>query len=414
MRVVVVGGGVVGLACAFALVEDGQDVVVLEQGAIGGGASSGNAGWVTPSLATPLAAPGILRQGLRHALDPTGALVIRPRLDAAWLGWLVRFARASRRRRFAHGVEALHRLSRTTIAELDRMAAAGVEFEEHRAGLLAVARSPTALAWFESVFTELRRVGFEGRLDAMSADEAREAEPVLSPAVAGALYASVDRHVAPVSLLEGLGTHLARRGVELRTDSRATRLARMPDGWHVETAGGGEERADAVVVAAALGSVELVQPFGLRLPLVAAKGYSVTVPHADPTPTRPLYLCDAKLGLTPLRAGLRIAGFFELGARDAAPSAERCRQLVAETRAYLTAVEGSLEPDEVGWAGMRPATPDSLPLLGRVPAAPGLVLATGHGMLGVTLAPATGAAVASLLRGEDDAWLAPFAPARFA
>ena len=144
-----------------------------------------------------------------------------------------------------------------------------------------------------------------------------------------------------------------------------------------------------------------------------AKGYSVTLPHADPSPSLPLYLCEPKLGLTPFAGGLRIAGFFEIGARDAAPSARRCRQLVDETRPYVTALAGDLAPGEIGWAGFRPATPDSLPLLGRVPGAPGLVVATGHGMLGVTLAPATGAAVASLVRGEDDAWLVPFSPGRF-
>ncbi len=413
MRVVVVGGGIVGLSCAFALAEEEHDVLVVEQGGLGDGASSGNAGWVTPSLATPLAAPGVLRQGLRHALDPRGALVIRPSLDTSWLRWLVRFGWASRRARFARGVEALHRLSRTTLTELDRMAAAGVAFEEHRAGLLAVARSPAALEWFESVFDELRRIGFAGRLEPLSGAEARATEPVLTNAVVGALHATLDRHVAPLSLLSGLASHLADRGVELRTQTRVSRLERGSDRWRVRSPDGPDETADAVVLAAALGSVELARPFGLRLPLVAAKGYSVTIPHADPTPTRPLYLCEPKVGLTPLEAGLRIAGFFELGARDAAPSVERCSQLVAETRPYLTALGDRLPPGEAGWAGMRPATPDSLPLLGRVPGIPGLVLATGHGMLGVTLAPATGAAVAALIGGADDSWLAPFAPARF-
>lgn len=412
MRVVVVGGGVVGLSCAFALLEDGHEIVVLERDTPGAGASAGNAGWVTPSLSTPLAAPGILRDGLRHALDPRGALVIRPRLDPSWVRWLWRFARASRRETFERGVEALLRLTRVTFGELDRMAAAGVVFEQHAAGLLAVGRDRAALHWFEDVFDALGRLGFEGGLHRLGPGDARALEPALSDAIGAALHATVDRHVEPTTLTDGLAAHLEARGVAVRTGCDVERLVRSGGDWRVVSTDGADRRADAVVLAAAMGSTALVRPLGLRLPLLSAKGYSVTLPHTEPTPSLPLYLCEPKIGLTPFATGLRIAGFLEVGARNAAPSASRCRQLVDEARPYLVSLADA-PAGEVGWAGFRPATPDSLPLLGRVPGAPGVLLATGHGMLGVTLAPATGAAVAALLRGEDDAWLAPFAPGRF-
>jgi D-amino-acid dehydrogenase len=127
----------------------------------------------------------------------------------------------------------------------------------------------------------------------------------------------------------------------------------------------------------------------------------------------PLYLCEPKIGTSPYVGAMRLAGFFELGARDGAPSELRSRQLVEEAQAYLRepiVADGAIP---AGWAGFRPATPDSLPLLGPVPGAPGVLVATGHGMLGVTLAPATGVAVAALARGERPSWLAPLDPARF-
>ena len=127
----------------------------------------------------------------------------------------------------------------------------------------------------------------------------------------------------------------------------------------------------------------------------------------------PLYLCEPKIGTSPCAGRLRIAGFFELGARGSAASPRRSRQLLEETQPYLGA---PIVPDgdvPEGWAGFRPATPDSLPLLGPVPGAPGVIVATGHGMLGVTLAPATGVAVAALARGERPAWLSALDPARF-
>ena len=176
MRVAIVGGGVIGAACAFSLLDVADEIVLLDAGAIGGGASAGNAGWVTPSLAMPLASPGIVRTGLRSAFDPRGALVIRPTLDPTWLRWLWRFARSSRAAVFDRGVEALLGMTTRSLEGLDQMRAAGVQFEEHRAGLLAVARNREGLHWFDQTFAALRAHGFQGSLEAMDGSAARTLE----------------------------------------------------------------------------------------------------------------------------------------------------------------------------------------------------------------------------------------------
>ncbi len=413
MRVAVVGGGVIGMACAFALLDVAESVEVLEAGTAGGGASAGNTGWVTPSIATPLAAPGVLTMGLRSALDPRGALVIRPSLDPAWISWLLRFARSSRPAAYKRGVAALLELTSRTLDELDRMRASGVEFEEHRAGVLVVARDRAGLHWFEKVFDELVPLGFPGGLEQLTGDEARTLEPALGPAVGCATRTTIDRHVAPESLVAGLAAYVVRHGGTVREGVAVRALRRAGDEWALDGDGGELARADVVVLASALGTSALVRPFGLRLPLVGAKGYSVTVPLPAGLPAMPLYLCEPKIGTSPYADSLRIAGFFELGSRDTDVSEVRIRQLLEETQPYLAE---QLVPDgalPAGWAGFRPATPDSLPLLGPVPGAPGVIVATGHGMLGVTLAPATGVAVAALARGERPPWLAPLDPARF-
>jgi D-amino-acid dehydrogenase len=414
MRVAVVGAGVVGMACAHALLDVADEVVVLDAGSVGGGASAGNAGWITPTLATPLASPGIVSTGVRSALDPKGALVIRPSLDPTWLRWLWRFARSSRPEPFRRGVAALLELTNRTLEDLDRIRADGVEFHEGRAGLLAVAHDREGLHWFLPLFDELVSLGFPGAIEHLDGAEARTLEPALGPAVGVGVRMTLDRHVSPESLTHGLAARVRERGGRIREHAPVAGLRRIGGGWALDGHEGELERADLVVLASALGSTALVRPLGLRLPLVGAKGYSVTVPLGPAEPRLPLYLCEPKLGTTPMPDGTRIAGFFELGSRDPAPRAARIRQLVDETRAFLDGGERLEIPERPGWAGFRPSTPDSLPLLGAVPGAPGVILATGHGMLGVTLAPVTGRAVAALARGERPAWLAPFDPARFA
>jgi D-amino-acid dehydrogenase len=414
-RVAIVGGGVIGMASAFSLLDVADEITVLDAGTVGGGASAGNAGWVTPSLAMPLAAPGMVRTGLRSAFDPRGALVIRPALDTEWLRWLWRFTRSATPHVFERGVESLLGMTTRSLDELDRMGHAGVRFEEHRAGLLAVARSRGGLHWFDQAFDVLRRKGFTGSLEPMDAAGAHDLEPALGDAVGAAVYTSIDRHVAPESLVAGLAAYARARGVEIREHAAVRRLTRAGSRWALAGEDGELDRADIVVLASALGTPALVRPFGLRLPMVGAKGYSVTVAPPDPAPRLPLYLCEPKIGVSPFAAGMRLAGFFELGARDGTPSIARARQLVEETAPYLRSI-GDAVPAEgpSGWAGFRPATPDSLPLIGPVPEAPGLIVATGHGMLGFTLGPATGVAVAALVRGERPAWIVPFDPARLA
>jgi D-amino-acid dehydrogenase len=412
--VIVVGGGVVGLSVAYAARSAGHDVAVIEAGRCGRAASAGNTGWVSPSLGTPLAAPGIVRTGIASALDPGGALSIRPRLDVEWVRWLWRFTRSSRPGTFRRGVAALLELTRRSLTELDRMRADGVEFEQHSAGLLAVARADDGLHWFDLVFDELRMLGFEGALERMDGDAARALEPALGQAVRVATRTTIDRHVDPTSLADGLHAWLVARGATVHEQARATALAPAAAGWRVELAGGDHVEGSHVVLCTALATHRLVQSLGVDVPILGAKGYSITVPMPTPPIGLPLYLCEPKLGLSPLQRGLRIAGFFEIGARSAAPSARRATQLIDETRSFLEQPEGlQADPGDIGWAGFRPSTPDSLPLIGPAGPRPGLLLATGHGMLGITLAPATGLAVSELLAGRAPAWLSPFHPGRW-
>jgi D-amino-acid dehydrogenase len=409
-----VGAGVVGLACAYELRRGGADVVVLERGSVGGGVSRGNTGWVCPSFTYPLPAPGMVREGLRQLVTGGEAFVLRPTLDPSFVRWLWSFRKHCSQSRFDAGVRALLALNARTLELFDAYHTAGVSFEMHAAGMVVAARTREGLDLYRAIFRRLRELGYKGgSIDELDGAELTELEPALDAGrVVAGLYAKVDRFVRPEQLTAGLAESLRADGVEIRERCELTGLSRENGGVALETTTG-RELADRVVVSAGLPTADLLRSVGVRVPLAAARGYSVTLTGRGTPPRHALYLAEAKLGLSPFAGGVRIAGVFELGARDAKAPRNAGERLVAAARPYLAGWSPDADAPLDAWAGLRPATPDGLPLIGALPGLEGAFLATGHGMLGVTLAPATAALLAPLvLDGRAAAELVPFDPAR--
>jgi D-amino-acid dehydrogenase len=413
-RVAVVGAGVVGLACAWELARRGADVVVLERAGVGGGASHGNTGWVTPSLTYPLPAPGMVREGLRQLLTGGEAFVLRPSLDPAFVRWLWSFRRNCTSARFDSGIRALLALNRRTLELFDAYRDAGVAFEMHTAGLVVAARTPGGLDLYRRTFQRLRELGYEGgTVDELDAAALAALEPALDRArVRAGLHARVDRFVRPEQLTAGLAERLRADGVEIHEGCELRSLSRSDGGWALQTTSG-PVAAQRLVVAAGLPTAPLLRRLGVRVPLMGARGYSVTVAGRGTPPRHALYLAEAKLGLSPFDDGVRVAGVFELGASNDDVSPGVGKRLLASARPYLAGWQPDSDGPVQAWAGLRPATPDGLPLIGALPGVDDIYLATGHGMLGVTLAPATAELLAPLvLEGRAAPELTPFDPAR--
>ena len=413
MAVVVVGAGVVGLACAWELTCAGAEVLVLDGDSVGAGVSGGNAGWVCPTITAPLPAPGMVREGLRQLVGGGDAFVLRPRADLTFARWLWTFWRSCSSTRYEAGTRSLLALNRRTFELYDAYRDAGIAFEMHDTGLVVAALSYEGLEPYRRLAKLLQRLGYEGRVAELDGGAAAQVEPALDVAsVACALHAGRDRYLRPEELVASLARALRDRGVGIRESWEVASLQRQSSGWVLQSAQG-DIHAEKVVVAAGLGSARLLREHGIRMPLVGARGYSVTVTGSGVAPVHALYLAEAKLGLSSYTDGVRVAGVFELGARDATPPAGAGTRLLAAAEPYL----GGWRPDSgtalAAWAGLRPATADGLPLIGAVPGREGLYVAAGHTMLGVTLAPATAAALAPLvLRGERVPELAPFDPGR--
>ena len=394
----------------------------MERDEIGGGCSKGNGGWVCPSISRPLPAPGLTLTSLRWMLRADSPLYIKPSAMPRLMGWLWAFRGYCNAESYAAGVAALAALNAATDRLYRGLAEDGMEFERAESGTVLAYDNESELRQTEELLT---RLGEErvGPVDVLDREALAEAEPDLRGGLIG-LRMRGDTHVRPESLCAELAASLEARGVEIRTGERVVGFT--PEAGRVRkaltaTAGSGAAAngepgrlgADAFVLAAGAETAALVTPLGRKLPVQAGKGYSITVRNARVRLSQPLHVTPARIGFTPFRGAVRVIGTMEFSGINRRLDPRRVAILERAARRYLPgALEGTERAD---WVGMRPVTPDGLPAIGRLPGFPNVYVATGHQMLGVTLAPSTGHALAQLLlEGRSEIDLTPFDPARFA
>lgn len=412
-RTVVVGAGVIGLACAYSLRKRGGDVIVLDKGEPGGACSKGNVGWITPSISAPIPAPGLTLASLKWMLHSDSPLYISPMAAPRLARWLWRFWRYCNKRDFVHGLRALAELNRRTFSAFSELERDGVQFELHRSGLLCVFHDESYMERARAEFTHYRDYGYQVPTPLSGAD-LRRLEPALSDAVTAGFMVEEEFHTRPETLVAGYLKSLREMGVEIRSGVQVTGGNGAQSSGQVrgvDTSAGLVE-GDQVLVAAGAWSGQLLEHFGVSLPVQAGKGYSLTLTGIEPRLGRPVYLGEARVGGSPFDGATRFAGTMELSGVNETLDRRRIAGIRAGIRRYL---RQPIEKGEgVEWVGMRPLTPDGLPMLGRVPGYQNLLVATGHAMLGITLAPVTGEVMADIMTGTASAaTLAPFDPGRF-
>lgn len=412
-QAVVIGAGAIGVAAAHSLDEAGWRVTLVDRGEVGGGCSYGNACLVVPSHSHPVPGPGVVVQALRWMLRPDSPFHVRPRLDRDLFRWLWQFRRFCSAAAAERGFAALLALSRLSLELFDRLVPdGGVSFFFERRGLLNVYLSAAGTDLARRERATLERAGFRVRL--LSGAEARALEPALGEGVRAGLFVEGEAHGNCLEYVRALAAALGRRGVRLLTGRAVTRVV-VERGRVTGVALGapGEElSSDLVVLAAGVWTPELARPLGIEIPLQAAKGYSATVDSYPGAPTLPILAHETRVAITPLGPRLRFGGTLELAGLDPRLDATRYRAVLRGGRAVLGAAL-RLENEE-RWCGFRPLTPDGLPIIDRAPGVEGLIVATGHGMLGFTQSLATGTLVAELATGRPPSVpLAAFRLGRF-
>jgi D-amino-acid dehydrogenase len=410
MKVAVVGGGIIGLTSTYHLLKLGHEVTVLDAGAVGAGASHGNAGWIVPAECGPVAAPGMVVQGLKWMLRKDSPLYIRPSLDPRFARFMLAMARRCNHADFRAAFQANLSLALATSPLLDAYAADGVEFEIHQDGLIMAFADQGKLAHHRADLDIPSERGLAPQV--LTGAELAEREPALNPGLAGGIYFPHERHVRPDSLVGGLAHRCRDLGARFIEHTPVRDVVRRgPIVRSVITPGGSFE-ADHVLLAAGAHCAPLAQLFGVAVPVWPGKGYSIDY-SPSPVPLKAIVnLCDAKVAVTPLDGALRLAGTMEFAGLDNEINQPRVSAIRAAAGRYF--VDWPDPTPGPAWAGARPMTPDGMPIIGALPGTSNAWIATGHGMLGVTMGPPTGRAIADAIdAGSTPELLAPFSPRRF-
>jgi D-amino-acid dehydrogenase len=410
--VLVIGGGVVGLCCAYHLRRDGASVAVVERGAVGGpdSCSYGNTGFVGTQSA-PLAEPGVLRLGLRWLSSAGSPFHVRARPDPELLRWLWHFRAACTEEAARAGAALLEDMKRRSLEILRRLCSGGGLASTFSAqGLLVAYRTAQA---FEKACAAVPAAAGRGvRLRALDPAALRALEPEVEWDVCGAVYDEDAACLRAPEFVVELARLLEVMGVEIQAHNPVLGFEAAEGRVVAVRTSRGSVRPREVVIAAGAWSTQWARKLGVRLELQPARGYSVTVARPPAAPRLPVLLSEGRVAVMPLGDRVRFGGTLELSGMDGAISERRVEVIRRTVHEYLPRLE-STETLEV-WSGLRPCTPDGLPLIGRAGSYRNLSVACGHGQIGMGLAPITGKLIAQIVAGErPDMDVTPFRVGRY-
>ena len=398
----IIGGGAIGVCCAFYLNALGRNVLLIEKNDICSGSSYGNAGLIVPSYSIPLAAPGVIGQGLKWMSKSQSPFYIKPRLDRKLLAWLWQFRGVCNIHHVRRSIPVLHDLHTASLNLYDELAnIEGLDFALEKKGLLELFNTQKGYDKCIKNIQLMKECGIENRI--LPPKEFNEFLDGIRTAAVGGAYRPHDAHLIPDRFVHQVARHIRTKGVRFLTSCEVLNFE--TSGRHVSRikTTRGDLSAEEIVIAGGAWSTELARNLQLNLSMQPAKGYSITFKRPAQCPALPVAMAESKVVLTPMEDTLRFAGTLELAGFDQSINLGRVQAILKAVRAYFPDMDpDSLELLEI-WRGLRACSPDGLPYLGRAPRYDNVIIATGHGMLGISLAPITGKIVSQLSANDNPA-----------
>jgi D-amino-acid dehydrogenase len=397
-HVVIVGGGVIGAACAYYLSKKAWRVTVIERGAFGAGCSAGNCGLVCPSHVLPLAEPGAVGRTLKALFQKNSPFSIKPRLDPSLWSWLLSFSLRCNTRDMmeaAVGIQALLESSLElyrTLMERERL-----DCDWETRGLLFACASQEAM----NAYAETDRImaeSFHCPAKRLDGDALVELEPALKPGLAGGWFYEDDAHLRPDKLMSAWKKALKADGVTILENCEFQGFRPQSGAAQAVATSQGGIPADAFVVATGAFTPLLHNHLGCKVPIQPGKGYSLTMPRPAVCPSIPIIFPETRVVATPFHSGYRLGSTMEFAGYDATINRDRLQLLKDGARPYLR--EPYCDPIEDEWFGWRPMTYDGLPIIDQSPILDNVWIAAGHNMLGLSMATGTGKLVSELLGNE--------------
>ena len=400
-EVLIIGGGIIGLCVAYYLSKEGVSVSLLEEHAVGSQFSSsyGSIGLIVPSYSDPVATPGMLNQSLRWFFGANSPLYIKPQWNLDLFNWSLQFLMACKKSRSTAATPILHSWHKASLKLYQQLCedfSIDINFEQ-KGGLFLYRNKQE---WNHAVKSISKNNKIDINSYVVERNKLLELVPNLSSTVLGGVYHQDDARIIPSAFLRSLVSKVKQEGVSVYEQTAVFDLCLEGSKISRVNSSQGVFRPKTVIMAAGFASTMLLKSIGLKLPIQPAKGYSITAKRKKECPDIPLHLHEGRVVITPFGSKLmRIGGTLELAGNDFTVSNKRLNGIYNVLPKYLSGLE-DMEIVEI-WRGMRPLSSDTLPIVGMSKKIENLVLATGHGMIGISLAPVTGKLVSHIILGKD-------------
>ncbi|UCE94563.1 MAG: FAD-dependent oxidoreductase [Flavobacteriaceae bacterium] len=410
-KCVVIGGGVIGLCTAYFLHKEGHEVTVLDQSDMDSGASYVNAGYISPSHIIPLSAPGVVKKGIQWMFDPASPFYVKPRLDTDFLRWAWAFNKSCTDSHVKKAIPAIRDIS-VFSHELYESIRKDPEFDFHfeNKGLLMLCKTEKMLEEESKIVQMANDVSLAAQV--LNLEELKKLEPHVDLDVIGATYFQCDAHSTPSEFMTNLKDYLMSKGVKIHHNEEVQDLELKNNKISAAITTRSRYEAEEFILAAGSWTAKIAEKAGVKILLQAGKGYRIDV-NEETGISLPAILVESKVAVTPMNGFTRFAGTMEIARINDDVNQVRVKAIADAAADYYKGLVIDQKSLQKASSGLRPLSPDGLPFIGRANDCPNLVLATGHAMMGWTMATGTGKLISEIISNRKSSLdLEPYNPSR--